>query len=170
MKFNSELIDFFKRHNLYEKDMFDYFSLHATMIDYKDEDQRPFVGCFYILDKNKKLRNILLLVPYVYDDITMLVSIHEFIHAIMLYKKLNKRIKIGIDKEVLPMLYEKIYINEKNSLQIINYEESLNKRISMSSDKEYVLGLKLRDELMNYYDYDIEKLNKKVKKLVRKYN
>ena len=30
MVFNSNLIDFFKRHNLYEKEMFDYFSSNST--------------------------------------------------------------------------------------------------------------------------------------------
>jgi len=111
MVFNPDLIDFFKRHKLYNKEMFDYFSNNAIMIDYEDEEQRMFVGCFCILGKDKKLKSILLNVPYIYDDITMLVSIHEFVHGIMLYGNLNKKVKIGIDKEVLPMLYEKIYIN-----------------------------------------------------------
>ena len=32
-----------------------YFSKNAEIIDYKDEEQRLFIGCFYILDKNRKI-------------------------------------------------------------------------------------------------------------------
>lgn len=170
MVFNPDLINFFKRHNLYNKEMFDYFSKNANMIDYRDEEQRILMGCFYIFDKKKRLKSIHLNVPYIYDDITMLISIHEFIHAIMMYKFINKKVNIGIDKEVLPMLYEKIYINENNNPILIEYEKKLNKLINPKDDKEYVIGLALRDQLIENYNYDFDKLNKKVKKLVRKYS
>lgn len=170
MVFNSNLIDFFKRHNLYNEEMFDYFSRNSSMIDYEDKEQRLFIGCFYTFGKDKRLKDIHLNVPYVYNDITMLVSIHEFIHAIILYKNINKKVNIGIDKEVLPMLYEKIYINENNNPILIEYEKKLNKLINPKEDKEYVIGLALRDQLIENYNYDFEKLSRKVKRLVRKYS
>lgn len=169
MVFNPKLIDFFKRHNLYDKEMFDYFSEHSTMIDYQDDEQRLFIGCLCYINNKKKLINIHINIPYVYDDITMLISIHELVHAIMLYKYLNKKIKLDVEIEILPMLYEKIFIDEINSQQLIEYEEYLNKQIDTSKHKEYTLGLKIRDELLKSYDYNIDKLNKKVKKLVKKY-
>ena len=67
--------------------MFEYFSKHTQIIDYKDEEQRCFIGCFYVFEKNKKLTKIYLKLPYIYDEITMLINIHEIIHAIELYKK-----------------------------------------------------------------------------------
>lgn len=170
MVFNPDLINFFKRHNLYNKEMFDYFSKNANMIDYRDEEQRILMGCFYIFDKKNRLKSIHLNVPYIYDDITMLISIHEFIHAIMMYKFINKKVNIGIDKEVLPMLYEKIYINENNNPILIEYEKKLNKLINPKEDKEYVIGLALREQLIENYNYDFEKLSRKVKRLVRKYS
>ena len=133
MIFNSKLIDFFKRHSLYDKDMFDYLSQHTTMIDYRDEEQRIFMGCFFILDKNNQLKDIHLAVPYVFDDITMLISIHELVHAISLYPSIDKKVDIGIDIEVLPMFFEKIYINEINNPKLIEYEKKLNKLIDLNN-------------------------------------
>ena len=65
MKFNEELINFFKRHNLYNEEMFNYFSKNSSMIDYRDEEQRPYIGTFYLTDKNKKITKIHLLFFYI---------------------------------------------------------------------------------------------------------
>ena len=51
MHFDDKLIEFFKKHNLYEEEMFKYFSENSTMIDYMDDEQRSFIGTFYITDK-----------------------------------------------------------------------------------------------------------------------
>ena len=64
MKFNSHLISFFKRHNLYEENMFSYLSQHAFMIDYKDEEERMFIGCFIKFDKRNKLVSFQLNIPW----------------------------------------------------------------------------------------------------------
>ena len=169
MVFNPELIEFFKRHNLYEKEMFDYFSKNSTMIDYDDEEQRIFIGTFYGVNKNNnKLVYIHLNIPYVYDDKTMLISIHEFIHAILLYKNINKKLKLDISYESLPMLYESIYINEKNNKNLLEYRNYLDSLIT-PNEKAYMFGLTVRDELYHNYNYNIDKMNKLVKKLVKKY-
>jgi len=167
MELNSELIDFFKKHNLYDEKIFYYLSNNTTMIDYNDKDKRSFIGCFYNLEKGNKIKNIHLVLPYVIDDITMLISIHEIVHAIVLYRYINKKAKIGIDVEVLPMFYEKIYINEHNSSELIKYEEQLNSFINISKDRKYILGLQLRDKLLVDYDDDINKNYRKLKKLVK---
>jgi len=169
MVFNSNLIDFFKRHNLYEKEMFDYFSSNSTMIDYQDEEQRMFIGTFYgVNKKNNKLVYIHLNIPYVYDDKTMLISIHEIVHAILFYKKINKKIKLDISYEALPMLYESIYINENNNNKLLEYRNWLDSLIT-TEEKEYMFALNVRDELYRNYNYDIDKMKKLVKKLVKKY-
>lgn len=169
MVFNSNLIDFFKRHNLYEKEMFDYFSNNSSMIDYQDEEQRMFIGTFYgVNKKNNKLVYIHLNIPYVYDDKTMLISIHEIVHAILLYKKINKKIKLDISYETIPMLYESIYINENNNNKLLEYRNWLDSLIT-PEEKEYMFALNVRDELYRNYNYDIDKMKKLVKKLVKKY-
>lgn len=168
MNFNSNLIDFFKRHNLYNEDMFNYFSMNTTMIDYQDPDQRIFIGTFYILDKNSKLIKIHLNIPYVYDDKTMLISIHEIVHAILLYKKIKKKVDLGLDKEALSMLYEKIYVNEINTPEIIKYSKKLDSCIE-EKHEEYVFGLNVREELLKNYNYDINSMDKIAKRLARRY-
>ena len=169
MYFNDELIGFFQRHNLYEKDMFDYFSKNSTMIDYRDEDQRMFIGTFYGINRhNNKLVYIHINVPFIYDNKTMLINIHEFVHAILLYKYINKNFKMGMDYEALPMLYEKIFINEVNSKEIIEYGKWLDSLIT-TKNEEYIFGLNVRDELLENYDYNIDKMKKLVKKLAKKY-
>lgn len=168
MIFNNNLIKFFKRHNLYNEEMFCYFSENSNMIDYNDDEQRIFIGTFYILDKNNKLIKFYLNIPYVYDDKTMLISIHEIVHGILLYNKLNKKINLGIDYEALPMLYEKIYINEVNTPELIRYGKWLDSLIG-EKNYEYIFGLNVRDELLKNYNYDINKMNRLVKKLSKKY-
>ena len=168
MHFNSKLIEFFKKHNLYDEKMFNYFSENCGMIDYRDDEQRAFIGTFYFVDKNKKLLKIHLNIPYIYDEITMLISIHEFIHAILLYKKIGHKLNLGLDLEALPMLYEKIYINDTNSPKLISYGKYLDSLIG-DEDEQYSIGLMIRDELLNIYNYNISSMDKKAKKLVKKY-
>ena len=105
--------------------MFYYFKKISTIIDYKDEDQRCFIGCFYVFDKKNILRKIYLNLPYIYDEITMLINIHEIIHGIELYNKPNKKTKITEESEIMPILYEKIYIEEKNSQKLRNYQKNI---------------------------------------------
>jgi len=64
VNFNDKLINFFIRHNLYDEEMFRYFSENSTMIDYNDDEQRIFIGSFYILGKNSKLIKFHLNIPY----------------------------------------------------------------------------------------------------------
>lgn len=168
MNFNKNLINFFEKHNLYDEEMFKYFRENTTMIDYKDPDQRKFIGRYTFLDRNKKLKNIHIVLPYIYDEITMLISIHELIHGIELYKKLNKKVKTSDDCEILPMLYEKIYMEENKSEKLENYQEYLNSHIG-KDDQKYLLGLAVRDELYKNYAYDMTKIQKKSKQLVKKY-
>ena len=42
MNFNPKVISFFKKHNMYETDMFNYLQENSTMIDYTDEEQKNY--------------------------------------------------------------------------------------------------------------------------------
>ena len=152
--------------------MFDYFSKNAEMIDYKDEEQRMYIGCFCIIDKDNILKDIHLNIPYIYDEITMLISIHEIIHGIILYKKLNKKYKHDNTIESLSLLYEKIYMEETESKTLNSYQQELNSKINQENPnhKEYILALTIREELYQKYNYDIKEMQKLSKKLIRKYN
>ena len=170
MKYHSKVVDFFKKHNLYEEKMFDYLQNQSTMVDYQNPDERIFIGCYYSLDKKSKLKKITLYLPYVYDEKTMLINIHEITHGIENYQKLGKRFKNNITIETLPLLYEKIYIQEANNEELTQYGKMLDKIILEKEKNEYVFGLRAREELIrNFNNEDIDKMSKKCKRLIRKY-
>lgn len=169
MTFNPKLIDFFKEHNMYETEMFKYFQKQSTMVDYDDPSQRCFVGCFYILDKTgARLTGIRLNLPYINSDETMLISIHELTHAVFSYPKIGKRFKKDITIETLPLLYEKIYINEHPSKSLETY---LHKLDGMTHEKypEYAFGLKAREKLYQVYQNNPKKIAKIVEKMSQEY-
>ena len=169
MTYHKDLIEFFKKHNMYDKEMFDYFSFNTIMIDYRDEDQRALPKCFYTRDKNDRITNVYLYLPYIYDDVTMLVSIHVITQAIILYSQLNKKIKPDIDLNTLPMLYEWVYAKERNNPALFKYIDYLDSFIS-DEDKDYCDSLAVREELYDNYSADMNKMSKMAKKLIKKKN
>ena len=169
MNYHPRIIEFFKKHNMYDPVMFEYLQENSMMIDYRDPDQQDFVGCFYKLNKNDILTNVYLNLPYVYDEKTMLISIHEITHGIENYLKIGKRFKEDITLEALPLLYEKLYIMENPSDELAEYASYLDAKITKSCQQEYQFGLKIREELIKNYHYDMRKMSKLVKKLARKY-
>ena len=168
MTYNNDLIDFFKRHNIYEAEMFKYLSEHSTMIDYDIEEYRPFVGCFPKLTKDNHLIDVYLNMPYVKNNTTMLISIHELVHGIECYQNIGKIYKKDITVETLPLLYEKIYIQENNDPELTKYGKYLDNIILTNNQEEYLFGLKNRDYLLRKYDYNISKMQKAVKKLAKR--
>lgn len=169
MVYNPKLIEFFKAHNMYDQTMFKYLQENSHMIDYKDPEQRVVMGCYYITNKKNILTKLILGVPYVDSEETMLISIHELTHGIENYPKIGKRFTKDITIEALPILYERIYINEKASPGLLAYGDEIDKRINSTSSKEYQFALAIRDELLRNYQPDIQKNAQLVKKLSRKY-
>ena len=72
--------------------------------------------------------------------------------------------------ETLPLLYEKLYILENPSKELIAYSKYLDNLIETNSEKEYKFGLSIRDELLENYNYNMQDMQKLAKKLVRKHN
>ena len=170
MRYNQGIIDFFKRHNMYDEKMFEYLQENSTMVDYKDPEQRPFIGCYYIQGKNNILQKIVLYVPYVYDNTTALIDIHEITHGIENYYKIGKKFEKNITVEALPLLYEKLYILENPTDELIEYGRYLDEKADRHREIQYRFALKIRDELLSNYNYNMKKMEKKVKKLSRKYH
>lgn len=167
-----EFINFFKTHNLYDKEMFDYLRKNSIQFDYLDDEKHSYIGCHYLTDNNGKLMKIILFVPYIDNFQTLLVNIHEYIHGISLYKKLGKKIKQCKYSEVLPLLYEKIYLLERKDKNLEIFQEILNKRITESSPIDYRIALEVQSEMLHYYqEYSPSfiKLEDKAKRLTRRY-
>ena len=169
MVYNDKIIDFFKRHNMYDEKTFKYLQANSTMIDYRCDEERAFIGCFYILNKKEELERLQLNIPYVYDDKTALINIHEIVHGIENYSKLGEKFKKDITIETLPILYEHIFIIESTSSELKRYGKYLDRMIETSNELEYLFALKVRLELINKYQYNMKKMQKLTKKLSHKY-
>ena len=165
-----KFINFLKRHNLYNEKIFQYWENNRILFDIKDDEKRDLIGCYYQYE-NDYLKKISLIVPYIVDDKTVLINIHEFIHLSQLYPRLRKKYKLDIDKEILPIFYEKLYISENRTKNLIEYEKYLNEIILKNNILEYVIALEISDILLNEtYKDNIYKMEKKAKKLIRKLN
>ena len=169
MNYNSSVISFFKKHYLYDEKMFNYFKNNSTLIDYDMEEYRPFVGCFSILNKDNIIKRIHVNTPYVKDHKTMLITIHELVHAIDFYHKIGHIYQEDLTSEILPMLYEKIYVEEINNNELTTYSKWLDKKIIKSQDFKYQVALAVRDELYNAYHNNYEDIKTLSKKLAKKY-
>lgn len=171
-----KFINFFQRQNLYNKEAFDYFRNNSILFDYLDTDYHPFIGCFYIEQKGI-LKKINLIVPHINNDITVLINIHEYTHALILYQYINKVFQDDITTEILPLFYERLYLEEnKDNIFLQEHINNINKRITESNTQEiikYKIALDIQNDLLEYYNSsskDIKKLISKAKKLVKKQN
>lgn len=171
-----KFIDFFKRHGLYSQEAFDYLRKNSIQFDYRDTDYHSFIGCFFLTQRDK-LTKIDLIVPYINNDITALINIHEYTHGIIAYRYINKRVPEDFTSETLPMLYERIYLEENKDNQALrNHVASINNLIKESNCPDiirYKIALSMQEELFAYYangHQNIKELSAKTKKLTRKQN
>lgn len=168
--YNKTFITFLKKHNLYNQEALKYLYNNGIFFDYNEEEYRCFIGCYYIFKKNK-LQKIQIISPYIKDEKTLLINIHEFTHGLLLYKYLNKKITIEKDSEILPMLYERIYLKEHYTKEAKQYIDELNNNITSNSKIEYILSLRVQEEMLSYQEKEDNplKLQKKAKRLIKKY-
>jgi hypothetical protein len=168
MKYNDEVIDFFKRHNLYDKEMFDYLESHSDGIDYYNPDVNFCTGLALALNsKSKKVMRFRIGVPYCVDDKTTMVAIHEISHGIWAYKHLNKRIN-ETEIELFPFIVERVYVEEKRSKALKDYEKYIDGMIDESSEDKYRFALANREQLLES-GIDYKSIERSSKKLVRKW-
>lgn len=168
MIYYNKFIDFLKKHNLLEKESFIFISNHTKNINYENYEEREFIGCYYEINEKGKLISFKVCVPEITNERTLLINIHEYIHALLLYNMLNKKCDIGLEKEVLPMLYEKLYILENEEVSMKEYQHQLLETINEIGTPEYIIGNEVSDKLIMHTDEEIMKLNKKAKSMVRK--
>ena len=169
MEYHPKVINFFKKHNLYDEETINYLKENTMLIEYDYPDERAIIGCFYILDQNNILRKIKVNIPYSNNEKMILINIHELVHGIENYKKIGQVFQKDLTIETLPLLYEKLYILENQSKELIAYSKYLDNLIETNSEKEYKFGLSIRDELLENYSYNMQDMQKLAKKLVRKY-
>ena len=167
----NKFINFLRQNNLYDVKSFSYWKKNRILFDYQEREKRDLIGCFYQFNKNNILKEIKLIVPYLKNDKTVLINIHEFIHMLLLYPKLNKKCEIGIDKEILPIFYERLFIEQENTKELYEYYQYLNQYITNSNQLEYILAMNLSEQVKDIYPQrNIYILEKKVKRLVKQHN
>lgn len=169
-KYYKKFIEFLKKHNLYDEELYKYWWDNTIRFDYLNEDGRYFINTYYMF-KDGYLVKISAVLPFIDSDITILINIHEYVHMFLLYKKIGKRCNIDKDCEVLPILFERIYIEENNTPDLNKYFDYINDCIITGSDEKYLLALDISNELLDYYNgQEIRKLDNKVKRLVLKHD
>lgn len=169
----TKYINFLIKHNIYDEEVLKYIRRNSIVFDYREEDKRDFIGCFYITDKNNRVKKIKLCIPIMNSEISVLINIHEYIHLFILHQYLNKKYQNNNDTEILPILYELLYYLDNPSNELENKIKDLNNLVREDSPIQYKIALKSRNELLEYYQKEnpsFKNLQTKAKKLMRKYN
>ena len=110
-------IEFLKKYNLYDKEVFDFIKDKTVYVDYMNTDSENFIGVYPIVDKDNIVRDLRMCVPTIVDDISISMNIHEYVHLIKMYSNLNKEYVEDKYKELLPVMYELLF------LKSINFDE-----------------------------------------------
>ena len=90
-------------------------------------------------------------------------------------KKISKYLGKKVDTknnsiEILPMMYEKLYIKESNSQLGKEYIEYLDSQITEKSDLKYRIAIEAQQDMLDLYskEQDPDKLQIQSKKLTKK--
>lgn len=113
-----KLISFYKEVELYDENVFTELIKRLEVIP-NNLVGNDFFGVFPKIDKNGLLYDFVICVPKINDLNSFLVNLHEFAHAICLYKNLGKVFKVKFMDEVLPKALERIYLNNNENLETI---------------------------------------------------
>jgi len=79
-------------------------------------------GCFPIYDRDNTLIDIRVLAPKIVDEGTLLVNVHEFAHAYLLYLSLGTKFELNEEKVAKSEIYAKT--KEKEYLKLKNKEKN----------------------------------------------
>lgn len=142
-----KFINFLKKYGLYDDKIFHYIMDNAVYFDYLDDELRSAIGVYCIYQQNK-LFKIVTYVPYITDDKTVLINVHEYVHAFLLYSKLGTKYKMGMDCEVLPFYFENLYILENPNIGLEEFEQRWNQSISYENREEYRIAYTLQKDLL----------------------
>jgi len=169
--YDKRVEDFFKKHNMYDEEIFKYLYQRTIMADYYDYYQNPAIGFNQYLDKknNNELIDFVLCIPYPIDNITCINDVYQITHGLVAYDYLNKPYMDEIYWEVLPMFYEKLFELECSDPRVSKYLEQLYGCIDQNTEEKYKYGLYARDILLSNYDNNFEHTKKLSQELVNRY-
>lgn len=148
----NRLVDFLKSENLYDDDIFTYYVNNMKFVD----DPNILNGCFYGMFIDEKFGELLSfkgIVPKICNLFTLLINIHEYMHAILLFKNLGLPFTESLDDEVLPIAFERLYV-EKYALDdektvFESYQKNL---IANCKGEKHLRGFSLQWKVMDFYN------------------
>ena len=154
MYYGKEITEFFKRHNLYNEEMFEYLKEHTDWIDYRDEDERWHIGHgIYVHPKTRKIIRFRICIPEIRDDMTLITALHEIAHGIWSYIYMVNGIKYSEDEsELFPFLVERAFLEEHKSQKL---SDLINKLDSLVDDKDDIRYRYAKDVRDRFKDIDI---------------
>ena len=112
-------INFLKKYDLYREDIFDYKKDKTKYIDYRQEKSEYFIGVFPNID-NGIIKDIKMTVPYIIDNYSIAINIHEYIHILNLFDYIGKEYVFSNYEDLLPVFYELVFAKENNDINYIN--------------------------------------------------
>ena len=161
--FKKEIIEFFKRHNLYDEEMFNYIVANCDEVDYYDKDVNFMISCNPKVNRyTKKIEGFNLIIPYCFDELSTLAAVHEIAHAIYWYKKMGTKYN-ELEVELFPMIVERLYFEEHRSPALEKYEEFLDGTIDSTSAERYRFALENRDDLLEKDISDFKSLGRTIR-------
>ncbi|MBQ6285198.1 MAG: hypothetical protein IJK67_02670 [Bacilli bacterium] len=167
--FNKKIEDFFKKHNLWNKEMFSYIYSISNEVDYYDKNINFAVGCPPKVNNHTgKIEGFQLTIPYCVDGITTMIAVHEIAHAIYWYKKIGQTYD-EIQEELFPMIVERLYVEENKTSTLESYEKFLDSTIDSKEDSSYSFALVNRESFMKTNLDDFKLFDKSARKLARKW-
>lgn len=165
-------LNFLKKHNIYNEKLINYIRENTIFIDYSNEEYRSYISTVPVVEKDKRLKTIKSILPYINNDITISININEYVKALIYYQKLRKYFNIGEEIEILPLFYEKLFIKENETEELKQYREELDKTIIRENTRKYVVALNSQNDLQRYYEegnINVTTLETKAKKLAKEY-
>ena len=167
----NDFINFFKKHGIYNENIFKHINDNKVIFDYLDEERNYQIG-YHPIIKEGILTDVIVYVPFINNQKTLLINIYVYMHAIQLCKYLGKKINLNNNTEVLSMLYERIYVNEINNHNLETYLNTLDEKTKVAGSPKQKAALTAQKELLKYYQEQkptYSQMKRKAKKYIRRH-
>lgn len=165
-----KIIEQLKNYSIDKEIIFEFFNQHNLNIN-KIKDKIITYPCcdLDIIGVYPKIENNILVdykirVPKIDNLYNALINIHEIIHGLILENNLNMTYKDNEYEEVLPMLYEDIFVdylvnNKQYNIRYIYNEYTIAKSNDDSLDERYIKARRVIGNMNNNIKHKIKKLD-----------
>lgn len=116
--YNEKSFENFMLKNILNETELNYINKKTKKIDVDELKNLDLFGCFLII-KDDKIVDFKVLVPKIKNLKSMLINIHEYTHATLIYRHIYDNQELD-ESETLPKNNEKIYLNKIKKHQGVN--------------------------------------------------